>query len=128
MKFEQVLPALREGKKVRRSFWRKDTYFYKNHQGIFIFKNGGVDEYYYHLSCLLDGDDWEIIKEKKKVKLRDLTEEQYDKWIDKRCEGECITCPFRFVSCYLRKPYSWYRNKDLFSDKFLDQEVEIEED
>ena len=65
MKFEEVLPALREGKKVRRKSWREDTYFYKNHLGDIIFKNGGEDTYYYDLTCLLDSNDWEIVKEKK---------------------------------------------------------------
>ena len=65
MKFEEVLPALRERKKVRRNFWREDTYFYKNHLGDIIFKNGGEDTYYYDLTCLLDSNDWEIVKEKK---------------------------------------------------------------
>lgn len=63
MKFEDVLPELRKGKKIKRNFWREDTYFYKDHQGIFIFKNGGYEAYHYILSCLLDSDDWEVYKE-----------------------------------------------------------------
>ena len=132
MKFEEILPALREGKKIRRNFWREDTYFYKNHLGTIIFKNGSEDTYYYDLSCLLNSNDWEIVKESKKVKLRDLTEEQYQKWILKNCDNyddKCEGCPFQKVYCD-RNPNIddwWIRNKDLYSDKFLDQELEIYE-
>lgn len=131
MKFEEVLPALRERKKVRRNFWREDTYFYKNHLGTIIFKNGVGDTYCYDLTCLLDSNDWEIIKEKKKVKLRDLTEEQFNKWVLKNCDNYegCKGCPFQKVQC-LENPTPnnwWFRNKDLYSDKYLDQEVEIDE-
>lgn len=134
MRFEEVLPALREGKKIKRSSWGKDTYFYKNHQGTFIVKNGGADGYYYNLSYLLNSDDWEIIKETKKVKLRDLTPEQYKEWRVDNCLCPvriklCNGCPFNPVRCYPDPEYNpWYLNKDLFSDKFLDQEVEIEEE
>lgn len=131
MKFEEVLPALREGKKIRRNFWREDTYFYKNHLGTIIFKNGSEDTYYYDLSCLLNSNDWEIVKEPKKVKLRDLTEEQFEKWFRKNCDNYegCKGCPLQRVQC-VKNPTPndwWIRNKDLYSDKFLDQEVEIYE-
>lgn len=127
MKFEEVLPALRDGKKVRINdeVWVHHLeYITLDDNDVVVDKYG--KSYELDLSDLKDGR-WEIVKETKRVKLRDLTEEQYEKWIDKRCEGECITCPVRFVSCYLRKPYSWIRNKDLYSDKFLDQEIEVEE-
>lgn len=130
MKFEEVLPALRNGKKLRRSFWREDTYFYKNHQGTFIFKNGGEDTYYYHLTCLLDSDDWEVIEEPKKVKLRDLTEEQFRRYRRKKCNyspgKNCNNCPFISVSCAEWFDGCWIKHKDMYSDKFLDQEIEIE--
>ena len=132
MKFEEVLPALREGKKIKRNFWREDTYFYKNHQGTIIFKNGGEDTYYYNLTLLLDSNDWEIVKEKKKVKLRDLTKEQYKEY-EKHCEEGCAEricdkCPFREVNCDLNNDTCWFYHKDLYSDKFLNQEIEIEEE
>ena len=128
MKFEEVLPALREGKKIRRNFWREDTYFYKNHLGTIIFKNGSEDTYYYDLSCLLNSNDWEIVKESKKVKLRDLTMEQYKKWVAENCGlTECRDCLFRKVECDTYSEDVWHLNKDLYSDKFLDQEVEIYE-
>ena len=73
--------------------------------------------------------DWEIVRESKKVKLRDLTEEQYNKWIKNNCskyDDSCYGCPFQKVKCFIND--AWYLNKDLYSDKFLDQEIEIEEE
>lgn len=65
---------------------------------------------------------------KKKIKLRDLTEEQYKKWYENECGSvvECNNCPLEKVICLARSKDSWIKNKDLYSDKFLDQEIEIE--
>lgn len=129
MKFEEVLPALREGIKVRRKSWNKRNYIVVKKDNLI------VDENDYAIPFTLDdfyADDWEIVKEKKKVKLRDLTEEQFNKWILKNCDNyddKCEGCPFQKVYCD-RNPNIddwWIRNKDLYSDKFLDQEVEIYE-
>lgn len=71
---------------------------------------------------------------KRKIKLRDMTKEQWDKntyslcklYMHKDCK-DCKGCIFEMVFCspsILR--YSWINNKDLYNDKFLDQEVEIE--
>lgn len=65
---------------------------------------------------------------KKKIKLRDLTEEQYRKF---RRSGYCDTtrcsnCVFRNVNCPSVDNVCWIHHKDLYSDKFLDQEIEIE--
>lgn len=132
MKLEEVLPALREGKKIRRRTWCKDTYIYINSYGNFETQSGRPFE------IILDGYDlrhnnWEIVKEKKKVKLRDLTEEQYNKWIKNNCtkySNYCNGCPFQKVRCDNdeNKNDVWIENKELYSDKFLDQEIEIEED
>lgn len=62
----------------------------------------------------------------RKKKLRDLTPEEWDKW-HKNC-GNCSKCIFNKVTCnssYVKS--SWVHNKDLYSDKFLDQEIEVEE-
>ena len=59
-----------------------------------------------------------------KIKLRDLTIEQFEKWV--QVCNDCSTCPFRRVSC-VRGKTSRINNKDLYSDKFLDQEIEIED-
>ena len=119
MKFEEVLPALREGKKIRLKEWGEIEYIYNPKEdchGV----NLSWKEFF--------SDDWEIVKEKKKVKLRDLTEEQFDKWILKNCQKntKCENCVFNRVNCINTSAYCWIKNKSLFSDKFLDQEVEIE--
>lgn len=61
----------------------------------------------------------------KKIKLRDLTEEQYKKWFKENCiYMNCKTCPFCRTVCSLGN-FCWVRNKDLYTDKFLDQEIEV---
>lgn len=71
----------------------------------------------------------EIIKLQKKKKLRDLTAEEYKKWEGHNCKylyGEdCNKCPFQNIKCDSSSKTCWINHKDLFSDKFLDQEVEI---
>lgn len=134
MKFEEAITFLKNGKKVR----RKDSariecynYLYVNDSGyvVPICKNFGD----YILKTLdFNADDWEIVKEKKKVKLRDLTQEQYTNWQNKHCKDcdvDCNDCPFVKVVCTEDKRFNdgWIKNKDLYSDKFLDQELEIEE-
>ena len=65
---------------------------------------------------------------KKKIKLRDMTVEQWDNYINKCLSRSCSECIFETVNCRgSENKKSWFNNKDLFSDKFLDQEVEIEE-
>lgn len=69
-------------------------------------------------------------KEPRKKKLRDLTEEEWNKWRDVDCyeRDSCVGCIFRNVPCAKsNNEKSWFNNKDLYSDKFLDQEVEVEE-
>ena len=128
MKFEEVLPALLKGKKIRRKCWGKERSF------IVIENDSIVDNYGNRLAISVNGfkaDDWEIVKEKKKVKLRDLTEEQYENWCNGHCHlyKECKDCAFGKVNCLTsNKPLCWVNNKDLYSDKFLDQEVEINDD
>ena len=66
-------------------------------------------------------------KEPKKKKLRDLTEEEYKKWLNKNCNNTpCDSCNFNNVACNMGIR-SWIHHKDLYSDKFLDQEIEVEE-
>lgn len=62
-----------------------------------------------------------------KKKLRDLTPEEYANWHLKNCYiNNCAICPFKSVRCDISKK-SWVDNKELFSDKFLTQEIEVEE-
>ena len=82
------------------------------------------------LKYLINGY-FKIIKLPKepKKKLRDLTKDEWD-----RIRGDCVErnscddCIFRNVICSKSSSnYSWLNNKNLYSDKFLDQEVEVEE-
>lgn len=62
---------------------------------------------------------------KKKIKLRDLTVEQWNSYRNE-CMGSCDKCVFSFAVCYDSDiKTSWINNKNLYSDKFLDQEIEI---
>ena len=91
-----------------------------------------VDEQEHHTSLSIDlfETDWEVVKEPKKIKLRDMTEEQWENFTDKCYVFACMIkkCPFMDIGCDIDRYSSWYAHKDLYSDKFLDQEVEIEED
>lgn len=131
MKFEDVLPALRAGKKIRKRTWCKDTYIYIDSYGKFKTQSGRHYEISLDSLYDLELNSWEIVKEKKKVKLRDLTEEQYKKWFKNNCDtfDDCDGCPFSKVRCinYDKRKNWWIDNKDLYSDKFLNQEIEIEE-
>ena len=128
MKFEEILPALKEGKKVKQKDW-KDVYLHINSSGLYELsgRNAGHTSLYFEITSLLENDNWELVEEKKKVKLRDLTEEQYKNWHKNNCNKlECKDCVFCNVRCSFGV-VCWVRNKDLYSDKFLDQEIEIEE-
>ena len=72
---------------------------------------------------------WERKKKlMKKVKLKDLTVEQYENWKDKNCLNmKCKDCNFHKVSCDERMDDCWIKNKDLYKDEFLNQEIELEE-
>lgn len=89
----------------------------KNEVGIYDNRNQ------YLLSCILCDSDL-IIKLPKKKKLRDLTKQEWDKWQEKNC-GDCSKCIFEHVFCDMES--GWIHHKDLYSDKFLDQEFEVEE-
>lgn len=70
---------------------------------------------------------WER-EEKKKIKLKDLTFEQYKKWGEKNCHSSnCKECIFHTVSCGKWRDNCWIKNKDLYNEKFLNQEIELEE-
>lgn len=62
-----------------------------------------------------------------KKKLRDITKKEYEKWREKECKTNkilCGNCPFNIVHCDTIRP--WYENKEMLSDKFLNQEIDIE--
>ena len=85
--------------------------------------------YIYLLASLLRGD-YKIIKlpkEPKKKKLRDLTPEEYKKWLEKNCKNKiCDECIFSNVVCS-NAGCSWVNHKYLYSDAFLNKEIEVEE-
>ena len=68
---------------------------------------------------------YEIISQKKK--LRDITEEEFKKWVEKNCflGGDCNKCIFNNVYCSAER--KWVNHKDLYSDEFLNQEIEVKE-
>lgn len=127
MKFEEVLPALREGKMIKRKCWREGEYLkidgeYLERKDCAVLERKLFTDF--SLKELL-ADDWETVKEPKKIKLRDMTESQYSKF-RKNCGYEICstTCPFRYINCAM----GWWKHKEYYSDKFLDQEIEIEEE
>lgn len=132
MKFEEVLPSLRQGKKIRRTSWGKDI-LVELLLGKILVQGVDIMQTYDLDNDDILGDDWEIVKEKKKVKLRDLTKKQYKTFVDNKCENQivgigCVDCPFYHVSClYGKDTKCWIDNKNLYSDKFLDQEIEVGE-
>lgn len=131
MKFEEILPALRAGKKVM-SYSIDCEYIYYSPEDGELYTDKGC-KITLLTSYVIKLDDWEIVKEKKKVKLRDLTKEQYEEWVEQNCiwmcDDGCRGCPFRKVKCdnrYMADDVR-YLNKNLYSDKFLNREIEIEE-
>lgn len=65
-----------------------------------------------------------------KKKLRDLTPEEYENWHKKTCFSsyKCKSCPLESVPCTIYSKNTWVNHKDLYSDKFLNQEIMIEDE
>lgn len=64
-----------------------------------------------------------------KKKIKDITIEEYKKWEENdttRCECCCDGCPLRLVVCDDDNNACWIYNKEMLSDKFLNQEIEVE--
>lgn len=61
-------------------------------------------------------------------KLKDITIEEYIDWKEKNCSrhDKCDTCPFTSANCYSNDKNSWVNNKNLFSNEFLNQEIELD--
>lgn len=62
-------------------------------------------------------------------KLRDVTNEEFKEWVSRECKAgvDCKCCIFSGVDCYANGKCNWTVNKDKFSDKFLDQTIEVKE-
>lgn len=59
-------------------------------------------------------------------KLKYLTPEEFYNWEKENCDRtECNVCPFKSVNCNLYDEDSWVNHKELYSDKFLNQELNI---
>lgn len=112
-------------------FWKIDEklnlYYRQGH-----YDNGDYAYKRFHNVLILDLiNNPELIiklpKEPKKKKLRDLTMEEYDKWLDKNCKNNiCDKCIFNNVVCS-NADCSWVFHKYLYSDAFLNKEIEVEE-
>ena len=61
-------------------------------------------------------------------KLRDVTPEEYNEYSNKNCNTtKCKDCIFYQSNCSAEdRGGGWIFNKDLYSDKFLDQTIEVE--
>ena len=104
----------------------KEIYYFD--ERIYIHSENDDSTYIPMLNNILNGE-YKIIKlTKKKKKLRDLTVEEYEKWFANYCENRhirCEGCIFSGSDCSIK--FGWIKHKDLYSDKFLDQEIEVEE-
>ena len=124
MRFEEVLPALKEGKKIKRKNRNKINYIRIGEEDFIVDENNEC--FPFILEDFL-ADNWEIVEEIKKVKLKDLTKEQYISRFKNYCDLHCEHCPFEAVLCDYQYERCWFNHKNLYSDKFLDQEIEVEE-
>lgn len=59
-------------------------------------------------------------------KLRDVTPDEFNEWCKGCKAGKCLKCLFRYIICDMYKDTNWSYHKDLYSDKFLDQTIEVE--
>ena len=104
-----------------------DTIYYIDEK-LYVYRNNEILCNDKGLSNLIYGY-FKIIKlpkESKKKKLRDWNMEEYKKWLEKNCKNNiCDKCIFNNVVCS-NADCSWINNKDLYSEKFLDQEIEVE--
>ena len=69
---------------------------------------------------------------KMKKKLKDLTKKEYINWLasDKNCEHRenCDGCIFSKVECQLNIDKCWINHKNIYSDSFLNQTIEVEDE
>lgn len=64
-----------------------------------------------------------------KKKLKDISLGEFKVWSIKNCKQlSCEKCVFSKVCCDEFSSDCWINNKDIYSDKFLNQEIEIETD
>lgn len=99
-------------------------------ENLFVYRDGSCKSLPRLLRPLLNGT-YKIVKltnEPKKEKLRDLTLEEYKKWLKKNCSNlSCEDCVFLKAKCNTNSIGCWIKHKDAYSEKFLNQEIEVEE-
>ena len=64
---------------------------------------------------------------KRKIKLRDMTKEQWDENKGIECDKHkcCNDCKFRYINCDIStNEASWVNHKEMYNDKFLDTEID----
>ena len=67
-------------------------------------------------------DTTDSVKMSNKKKMRDITPEELEKWCSKIKNCDYCSCQ----GCNKLISKHWVNHKDLYSDKFLDQEIEAE--
>lgn len=59
-------------------------------------------------------------------KLKDVTYEELKEWYRINCDNHCNGCIFDNVyCCIINSNHQWIHHKDLYSDKFLNQTIEV---
>ena len=59
----------------------------------------------------------------------DITAQEYQCYIKQNCEarGSCVkNCPIYYVNCSTNDANCWVFHKEIYSDDFLNKEIEIE--
>ena len=111
-------------------FWKIDEklnlYYRQGH-----YDNGDYAYNVFNKSLIIDlikNPELIIKLPKKKKKLMDLTKEEYKKWLNKNCgrSVNCDKCIFNNVMCPMDN-HCWVNHKYLYSDAFLNKEIEVEE-
>lgn len=61
-------------------------------------------------------------------KLKDINSKEFKVWKEKHCKKavNCLNCVFSSVNCNEDENYYWLKHKNLYSRKFLNQEIEVE--
>ena len=108
--------------------WKERYFLDENLDAWFINENGEKVHFSETLVLRFLRDIYKIIKLPKKKKLRDVTLEEWNKWRKHCRDRNCDKCIFKNVTCteFLQRA-CWVNHKDLYSDKFLDQEIEVPE-
>lgn len=118
------------GKKWNSGSSYLDLTYWNRHTYEMNYGNNGTcsSKRAYYITIYEFGDV--IFEEEKttiKKEIRDLTLEEFNNWRDENCyKTPCEECPFVGVNCDSDGNSSWINHKELFSNTFLNQEVEIE--